>query len=125
MRYLQSRLCASCHVLSLYIKFNVFLSLFVLARGTLKFLFRLKLDSQLLRGGKSSCSLWSELQVMESKSLVVIDCLWERASPSWLDVMRRYMVPPPAELALTVHSVPQESRHWLIIFRESPLPPSD
>ena len=50
-------------------------SLFVLARGTLKFLFRLKLDSQLLRGGKSSCSLWSELQVMESKSLVVIDCL--------------------------------------------------
>ena len=51
------------------------LSLFVLARGTLKFLFRLKLDSQLLRGGKSSCSLWSELQVMESKSLVVIDCL--------------------------------------------------
>ena len=53
----------------------MFLSLFVLARGTLKFLFRLKLDSQLLRGGKSSCSLWSELQVMESKSLVVIDCL--------------------------------------------------
>ena len=35
------------------------LSLFVLAKGTLKFLFRLKLDSQLLRGGKSSCSLWS------------------------------------------------------------------
>ena len=27
---------------------------------------RLKLDSQLLRGGNSSCSLWSELQVMES-----------------------------------------------------------
>ena len=51
------------------------LSLFVLARGTLKFLFRLQLDSQLLRGGKSPCSLWSELQVMESKSLVVIDCL--------------------------------------------------
>ena len=50
------------------------LSLFILARGTLKFLFRLKLDSQLLRGGKSSCSLWSELQVMESKTLVVIDC---------------------------------------------------
>ena len=25
-----------------------------------KFLFRLKLDSQLLRGGKSSCNLWSE-----------------------------------------------------------------
>ena len=40
---------------------NVFLSLFVLARGTLKFLFRLKLDSQLLWGGKSSCNLWSEL----------------------------------------------------------------
>ena len=37
---------------------------------------RLKLDSQFLRGGKSSCRLWSELQVMvESKSLVVIDCL--------------------------------------------------
>ena len=53
----------------------MFLSLFVLARGTLKFLFRLKLDSQLLRGGKSSCNLWSELQVMELKSLVVIDCL--------------------------------------------------
>ena len=53
----------------------MFLSLFVLARGALKFLFRLKLDSQLLRGGKSSCSLWSELQVMESKNLVVIDCL--------------------------------------------------
>ena len=51
------------------------LSLFVLARGTLKFLFHLKLDSQLLRGGRSSCSLWSELQVMEAKSLVVIDCL--------------------------------------------------
>ena len=50
-------------------------SLFVLARGTLKFLFRLKLDSQLLRGCKTSCSLWSELQVMESKSLVLIDCL--------------------------------------------------
>ena len=57
----------------LYIK--VFLSLLVLARGTLKFLFRLKLDSQLLRGGKSSCNLWSELQVMELKSLVVIDCV--------------------------------------------------
>ena len=41
-------------------KINVFLSLFVLARGTLKFLFRLKLESQLLRGGKSSCNLWSE-----------------------------------------------------------------
>ena len=56
-------------------KCTLFLNLFVLARGTLKFLSRLKLDSQLLRGGKSSCSLWSELQVMESKSLVVIDCL--------------------------------------------------
>ena len=28
-----------------------------------------------IRGGKSSCSLWSELQVIESKSSVVIDCL--------------------------------------------------
>ena len=52
----------------------MFFSLFVLARGILKFLFRLKLDSQLLRGGKNLCTLWSELQVMESKSLVVIDC---------------------------------------------------
>ena len=48
---------------------------FVLAKGTLKFLFRLTLDSQLLRGGNSSCNLWSELRVMELKSLVVIDCL--------------------------------------------------
>ena len=32
---------------------NVFFSLFVLARGTLKFLFRFKLGSQLSRGGKS------------------------------------------------------------------------
>ena len=53
----------------------MFISLFVLAGRTLKFLFRLKLNSQLLRGGKSPCNLWSELQVMELKSLVVIDCL--------------------------------------------------
>ena len=49
---------------------NVFMSLFVLARGTLNFLFRLKLSSQLFLGGRSLYSLWSELQVMESKSLV-------------------------------------------------------
>ena len=60
---------------------NVFMSLFVLARGTLNFLFRLKLSSQLFWGGRSLYSLWSELQVMESKSLVVIDCLrWESVS---------------------------------------------
>ena len=53
----------------------VFLSVFVLARGTLKFLFCLQLDSQLSRGGKSSYNSWSELQVMESKTLVAIDCL--------------------------------------------------
>ena len=35
------------------------------------------------------------------------------------------VVPLPAELALTVHSVPQELKHWLIIFHESPLPLSD
>ena len=49
----------------------MFISLFVLARGTLKFLFRLKLDSQMLRGDKNSCNLWSGSQVMESKSLVL------------------------------------------------------
>ena len=60
---------------------HVFMSLFVLARGTLNFLFRLKLSSQLFWGGRSLYSLWSELQVMESKSLVVIDCLrWESVS---------------------------------------------
>ena len=60
---------------------NVFMSLFVLARGTLNFLFRLKLSSQLFWGGRSLYSLWSELQVMESRSLVVIDCLrWESVS---------------------------------------------
>ena len=33
------------------------------------------------------------------------------------------VVPLPAQLAFTVHSVPQELKHWLIIFHESPLPP--
>ena len=56
----------------------MFLSLIVVARGTLKFLFCLKIDSQLSRGGKSSYNLWSELQVMESKSLVVINMLEAR-----------------------------------------------
>ena len=35
------------------------------------------------------------------------------------------IVPLPAELALTVHLVPQQLKHWLIIFHKSPLPPSD
>ena len=61
--------------------YKVFLSFFVLARGTLKSFFCLKLNSQLLRGGKSSYNLWSELLVIESKSLAVIDCLrWESVS---------------------------------------------
>ena len=46
----------------------VFLSLFILARGTLKFLSIVTRWQELMQ-------LRSELQVMESKSLVVIDCL--------------------------------------------------
>ena len=70
---------------------NVFMSLFVLARGTLNFLFRLKLSSQLFWGGRSLYSLWSELQVMESRRLVVIDCLrWESVSKlAWFNASKK------------------------------------